>query len=187
MNETRSKNRGFTLIELMIVVAILSILAAVAVVAYSKWIRSARSAEAQSVLSDIRIKQEAYIASFRQYAGKSGSWDGWAPNSTDPTSSAVTWSDPPAANAKEATKAWKQLGIMTSGRHFYFRYYIESGVPGTGPVKFTGRDIDSTKEFWFAARAVQDLDDDGKCEGFEIYSQSDQIHELKPADSKFCP
>jgi Tfp pilus assembly protein PilE len=174
----------------MIVVAILSILAAVAVVAYTRWIRSAREAEAQSILSDIRIKQEAYITSFRQYAGGPSahnglSWDGWAPKKSDPTQNAVLWADEATA---AATSAWMQLGIFNAGKHMFFRYYIEAGNPTDAPSTiFSGRGINSGTEFWYAVRAVQDLDGNGKCEGFEIYSQGDLISELKPEAANLCP
>jgi type IV pilus assembly protein PilA len=46
----RSQNRGFTLVELMIVVAIIGILAAMAVVGYSKFMRSSKTAEAKTAL-----------------------------------------------------------------------------------------------------------------------------------------
>ena len=45
-NTTQSE-KGFTLIELMIVVAIIAILAAVAIPAFSKYIRRAKTSEAR--------------------------------------------------------------------------------------------------------------------------------------------
>nr|WP_067296769.1 type IV pilin protein [Marinobacterium profundum] len=63
-----SSSRGFTLIELMIVVAIIGIIAAITYPSYIDYVRKARRAEAQSVLIDTQIKQERYRAYNNQYA-----------------------------------------------------------------------------------------------------------------------
>jgi type IV pilus assembly protein PilE len=61
--------KGFTLIELMIVVAIVAILAAVAVPQYTRYVQQARITEAASALSDMRLKMERYFQDNRTYIG----------------------------------------------------------------------------------------------------------------------
>lgn len=55
-------SRGFTLIELMVVVAIISILAVTAVPQFTKYMRGAKAAEATMMLADIRKGSAAYYA-----------------------------------------------------------------------------------------------------------------------------
>jgi type IV pilus assembly protein PilE len=65
----RTRITGFTLIEVMIVVAILAILAGVAVPAYSNYVTRSKLSEAIANLSDMRVKMEQYFLDNRTYAG----------------------------------------------------------------------------------------------------------------------
>ena len=58
---------GFTLIELMIVVAIIAILSAIAIPQYSEYVRRSRITEATMTLSDQRLKMERFFQDNRSF------------------------------------------------------------------------------------------------------------------------
>jgi type IV pilus assembly protein PilE len=60
---------GFTLIEILIVVAVVAILAGVAFPAYQDQIRKARRTDGQSALVGIAMAQERFRANCSRYAG----------------------------------------------------------------------------------------------------------------------
>jgi type IV pilus assembly protein PilE len=62
-------DRGFTLIELMITVAIVAVLAAVALPSYSAYVMRANVTDAVKGLSEMRLKLEQYFQDQRTYVG----------------------------------------------------------------------------------------------------------------------
>ena len=64
----QNKLRGFTLVELMIVVAIVAILVALALPSYSRYVRKANRGEAQQLLLNWANNQEIWRANDTDYA-----------------------------------------------------------------------------------------------------------------------
>jgi type IV pilus assembly protein PilE len=63
------RHAGFTLIEVMVVVAIVGILATVGYPAYTDYLRRGKVAEAVTTLAEARAKMEQYFLDNRTYVG----------------------------------------------------------------------------------------------------------------------
>ena len=71
-------NAGFTLIEIMIVVAIVAVLAAIAMPAYSEYVMRGRLSDAHSGLMTKRVELEQFFQDNRTYVGYDCTSDGTA-------------------------------------------------------------------------------------------------------------
>jgi type IV pilus assembly protein PilE len=59
--------RGFTLLELMIVVAVVAVLAGLALSSYQKQVRKSHRAEAKQIAADYALREEKYRSNNAQY------------------------------------------------------------------------------------------------------------------------
>ncbi len=89
---TDRPGRGFTLIELMVVVAIVAILASIAYPSYQESVRRAKRAEAKAVLLEIMQQQERYYSQRNTYIAFSSA-------STDQDAQRFKWFSGGAAGA----------------------------------------------------------------------------------------
>jgi len=62
-------SRGFTIIEILIAVAIIAILVAIALPSYQDYVLRGKITEANSTLSDLRLRAEKFFADNRTYVG----------------------------------------------------------------------------------------------------------------------
>lgn len=83
----RQLPKGFTLIELMVVIAIIGILASIALPAYNDYVRKSQLQEAFTHLSDYRVKMEQYFQDWKNYgaggacasASSANTWNSFVP------------------------------------------------------------------------------------------------------------
>lgn len=102
MSQTRRarsyRHAGFTLIELMITVALIAILGGVGYPSYIDYVRRGQLPEAFAALSDYRVKMEQYFQDYKNYGTTNG---GACANGTN----APAWGNFVPANAKYFTYA----------------------------------------------------------------------------------
>lgn len=149
---------GFTLVEMMIVVAIISVLAVVAGGAYTKYLNNARKSEVHSMFAEIRVKEEAYRAEFSTYASSgTGETDVWPAllGAGQGEPKAKSWASGIAGN-------WNNLGIAPGRSMLYCGYSIVAGLSNVAAAGTLGAAIWAsapTTPWWYA---VGVCDNDGK-------------------------
>jgi type IV pilus assembly protein PilE len=72
MNTLKQVQKGFSLIELMVVVAVIGVLAGIALPNYQDYVTRSTLAEASSGLANTRVRMEQYFQDNRTYVGAGG-------------------------------------------------------------------------------------------------------------------
>jgi type IV pilus assembly protein PilA len=157
--------RGFTLVELAVVVTIIGILAVLAVAGYRRLITSSHTTEATEMVNAIKVAQETYHAETGQYANVSAGLGlgNLYPAATPVHTSAVVWGGTCATCTDPA--AWQKFPVHASGA-MRFGYATMAGtvaqqLPAT-PV--TGMTFPTNTQLtgdWFVVNAMGDMDGNG--------------------------
>ncbi len=151
----RRASRGFTLIELSIVVVIVGILAVIAVVGYRKYIQHSKITEAQTMISAIRIAQEDYRAEKGTYADVGPNY---CPAGSGNAKFKYAWT--PACPGGGTAVNWNALPVHVDGP-VLFAYSTQAGGPWIAPPDTAFVNWGApTANPWYAVRARADLDGD---------------------------
>ena len=161
----RVERIGFTLIELMIVVAIVGVLAVLAVLGYRKHVLTTKLAEAHNMIGAIRIAQEGHKAESGVYANIGPSF---CP-STGLVTPAIKTGWNPACSGGTAT--WALLPVQPDGpvQFGYATVAPPATLPSIGWVDMSGAD---TSGAWYVIRAQADLDESGGGANTELVGTS---------------
>lgn len=153
-----SSQRGFTLVELMIVVAIVGVLAVVAGTAYRRYMDAGRTAEVYAMMGEFRNKEEAYRAEFSQYLATSSNETTFFPVLLG------AGKEPKAKSVAARPAAWVTLGINPGKSMLYCGYAALAGAPGTAPSGTLGTNMLGSTALttpWWYVIGTCDNDSDG--------------------------
>jgi type IV pilus assembly protein PilA len=180
-----SARRGFTLVELLVVVAMIGVLAALALVGYKKYMRAASSSEASAMIQGIRAAQESYKAEMLVYLDVSASLStlsNYYPR--DPSANCqanitrkTPWANP---NGSDYVK-WRTLNV-TADSPVVFGYATKAGTTTTAYPALPSQLVQNPNlpspptEPWYIITAMADRDCDSKYAVFLATSFSGEVY-----------
>jgi len=155
--------RGFTLIELMVVVAIIGILATLGVYAVRKYVRATKTSEATELVNSIRAAQEQYKDERFRYLNvssvdsSSGSFFPHAAKADLSKNEKHTWY---TGAANSIAGRWAELGIAPSAP-VQFGYACQAGQGAGVPTQAAlgiavNLNYPASAPDWYIARAMAD-------------------------------
>ena len=155
---TRARHRGYTLVELMIVVVMVAVLATLAVYGVRKYVLSAKSHEFTWVMQDVKAAQESYRLETHQYLNVSASLNSLYPNATPNAKDKTMW-----GGAGNDSANWQILNLSFA-EPVQLGYACVAGAAGQAvPQPGTTANIPwpTPAEPWYVVRGVADMDGDG--------------------------
>ena len=150
MKKLHTRRGGFTLIELMIVVAIIGILAAIAIPNFLRFQLKAKSSEGKANLAAIRTAEESFFAEYGVYVSADPSPAAHGDNQKVPFAHAV------------AGKGFDQLGWEPEGEVFFnYGAAVNGALDEWTAGAAADIDADDDHQLWGYAKGGEDSKDLG--------------------------
>ena len=161
MSSDRDRQRGFTLVELMIVVALIAVLAAIVIPTFVGKVRTVKAdSEVAAVFSEIKIKQE-------QYKLEAGTYTALPAHPAAPSKNLQPFDSTLPAE-------WVALRFLPPSKEVRCSYEVFAGAGGTAtpaPVQAAPHNIPATPSMsWWVAVATCDIDGDPGLQGVYVTS-----------------
>ncbi len=158
----KSQVNGFTLVELMMVVAVVGVLAVIAVVSYQRMIASSHTSEATQMVNSIKVAQEAYHAEVGTYLSISGNLNtDYCPTHAAGNPTKVPWD---STCGTGVNKPWSTLPVNSNGP-VLFGYATMAGLAGATMPMPTGLQSTpvppATTSDWYVVAAQADMNGNG--------------------------
>ena len=175
--ETMARARGFTLVELMVVVMLVGILASVGVSYFRSEVAASKTSEAAAVIQAIRAAEEAYRSENQTYLDVSTE-GAWYPSGTFGRT-VRTWEQKAGTHADLAR--WQLLGPRVT-QPVMFGYLVYAGAPGIRPTKAmyltNNPNFGTPTGPWYIIQARADADSNGVfCNGAATSFSTDVFFE----------
>jgi prepilin-type N-terminal cleavage/methylation domain-containing protein len=154
----RQSGRGFTMVELLVVVTIVGVLAAIGVALLRNHVNGAKASEAGAMVQSIRAAEERWRAETTSYLDVSASLRAYYPMA-NPGKSRYHWDQSSGADYAK----WKMLDPVAPGP-VQFGYAVKAGAPGARPpaVDLTDAPTFAVQKYpWFVIQAKADVNENG--------------------------
>jgi prepilin-type N-terminal cleavage/methylation domain-containing protein len=163
MTRTRDHRSGFTLLELMVVVALIGILAAIALPSFAGQTRKAKGdSEVGAFFAELKIREEQYAVENGKYL------------STGASESATFPVTPKASGQPLGTlpAAWQTLKVRTPESSARCGYVVIAGLKTdpAGTLAITTFGFTTPAKNWFYILAHCDLDGDSAVDSYYFIS-----------------
>jgi type IV pilus assembly protein PilA len=197
MGERGRRRQGFTLMELMIVVAIVGVLATLAVFMFTKHVAKAKASEVPAMFAELKLREQQFHLEYEEYLQTGASDTAFFPSATPPGSSPQSYdvgasSAPPAPqDARYPGAAWVSLKVNPDKTSLYCVYVVRAGAGGddtnvggtaSGAPFELGSTIPVPPVNWFYLLASCDFDGDGTTSTYFALSDSEGTMVSNPGE-----